>query len=127
MEILVHKNLLESTIKHSLNNMSEAKIKLSERLQSAELKIYNFKTNINDGVYHFDFYSDVLNLGIQLDGYSFCFDETFNSDSIKTFTVGCKSMRVIKITDYQIIIDMDQVVRYLKNEFIPKFEHKLIA
>ncbi len=127
MAILLHKQPSESLVKHSLNNLSEANDKLWHRLQCRDLQSFNFEKNVSNGIYKFDYYSSVLNLGIQLDAYSFCFDETFNSDSLKAFTVSSKSIKVIKLTDYQIIIDMDQIVRFLKNELLIDYSDKLIA
>ena len=127
MAILLHKNPVENVVKHSLNNMTEAKNKLWQRLSESELSVYNFQQNVKSGAYHFDFYSSELNLGIQLDAYSYCFEETYNSDQIKTFRVGYKSIKVVKLTDYQVMIDMDQVMRYLKFELSNKSLNKLIA
>lgn len=127
MAILLHKNPVEAVVKHSLNNMTEAKSKLWKRLSSSELSVFNFQENVKNGAYHFDFYSCELNLGIQLDGYSFCFNETYNSDQIKTFTVGYKSIKVVKLTDYQVIIDADEVMRFLKFEVVNKLVNKLTA
>ena len=127
MAILLHKQPTESIVKHSLNNLSEANDKLWKRLNDEDLKVFNFKKNINSGVYKFDFYSNVLNFGIQLDAYSFCYDETFNTDGFKMLTVSSKSLKVIKLTDYQIIIDTDQVVRFLKNQLNLEYTDKMIA
>jgi len=116
MSISLYKNSSESVIKHSLNNMGEAKKKLWKRLLQRELSEYNFIQNVTNDIYHFDFFSQKLNLGIQLDSYSYCFDETYNSDKIKTLNIAYKDIKVIKLTDYQIIIDTDQVIRHLKFE-----------
>jgi len=118
MVISLHKNSSESVIRHSLNNMVEAKKKLWERLSHSVLLKYDFTPNVTNEKYHFDFFSKKLNMGIQLDSYSYCFDETYNSDKIKTLNIGYKAIKVIKLTDYQVMIDMDQVVRYLKMELI---------
>ena len=127
MAILLRKNPVEAVVKHSLNNMTEAKNSLWQRLSQSELSAFNFQKNIKSGAYHFDFYSFELNLGIQLDAYSYCFEETYNSDQIKTFNVDYKSIKVVKLTDYQVMIDMDQVMRYLKFELSNKPLSKLIA
>lgn len=127
MAVSIHKRSSESIIKHSLNNMSEAKSKLWNRLKQSEFSKYDFQQNVKSGAYHFDLYSLKLNLGIQLDGYSYCFDDTYNYDKIKTLRVGYKSIKVIKLTDYQVMIDMDQVMRHLKYELSNKTITKLIA
>lgn len=127
MAITIHEHSSESVVKHSLNNMNEAKSKFWQRLCKSELSVFNFQQNAKSGAYHFDFYSSELNLGIQLDGYSYCFDDTYNSDKIKTLQVGYKSIKVIKLTDYQVIIDLDQVMRYLKFELSNNALNKLIA
>lgn len=116
MVVSLHKNPSESIIKHSLNNMNEAKKKLWDRLSKSGLSKYDFMQNVTSDSYHFDFFSYKLNLGIQLDSYSYCFDETYNSDKIKTLHIAYKAIKVVKLTDYQIMIDMDQVIRYLKIE-----------
>ena len=127
MAILLHKNPVEAVVKHSLNNIEEAKNTLWQRLSLSGLSICNFQQNVKKGAYHFDFYSAELNFGIQLDAYSYCFDDTYNSDQIKTFTAGCKSIKVVKLTDYQVMIDMDQVMRYLKFELSSKSISRLTA
>ena len=126
MAILSSKNPV-NVIKHSLNNISEAKSKLWQRLSQSELSVYNFQLNKKIGKYQFDFYSEELNFGIQLDVYSYCFEDTYNSDQIKTFVIGHKSIKVVKLTDYQVIIDTDQIMRYLKFELLNKPSSKLIA
>jgi len=127
MAVPFYKNSSETVVKHSLNNMSEAKNILRKGLMKKGLSEYNFVENVKNGTYHFDFFCHKLNLGIQLDGYSYCFDEIYNSDQIKTFNIAYKGIKVVKITDYQVIIDMDEVLRYLKIEISNKSFTQLIA
>ncbi len=127
MSIAVYHNPGELKVKHSLNNVSEALLVLENRILKSELAIFDFVLNTTKKNYHFDFFSEKLQLGIQIDGYSYCYEETENHDDMKLVTISYLGVKVLKVSDYQVLIDVDEVIRFLKQEFVLKRSHKLIA
>lgn len=106
----------ENTIKYTLNNLDASFKKLKERLVQPDLKEFEFNLNINLGNYRFDFYSSKLNFAIQIDTYMY--DDTFNADEIKLVNIAHKGIKVLKVSDYQVFIDLDEIIRFLKNTLI---------
>ena len=112
-------NRIINKVNYSLGNTFEAKELLFKRLSSVnESCAVCFKKDVRIGVYRFDFFCEELNLAINIDAISDNFDEFYNNDQIKTFRISHKSIRVMKVTDYQVLLDLDQVVRYLKNNYL---------
>jgi len=112
-----------------LNHLSESLDKLWERLMFInQLHQLDFVRGGNINNNQFDFYSEQLNVGIVIDAYSYCYDEFYNQDDIKLFTVATPSIKVIKLTDYQILIDLDHVIRFMNAKVLKGFaSNKLIA
>ncbi len=127
MAIALYQTPDELKVKHSLNTISEALIKLENRILKSELAFFDFKMNCAEKKYHFDFYSEKLRLGIQIEGYSYCYNETENHDEMKLVNISYLDIKVLKVSDYQVLIDADEVIRYLKNQLFLKIPGKLIA
>ncbi len=115
MNISLYNPSSETTIKHSLNNVSDSLIQLHQRLQKEVAFKSLFKINHKAGNYHFDFYAPSLRLAIQVDAHSYSYSDIYNSDQIKVMSISHKDITVIKISDYQILMDCDEIVRFIKN------------
>ena len=112
-------NSLFNKINYSLGNTSEAKQLLFNKLLDLnDIYASNFKKDVRIGVYRFDFFCDEFNLAVNIDAISDNFDEFYNNDQIKSFSINQNSIRVLKVTDYQVLLDIDQITRCLKNKYL---------
>jgi len=110
-----HIQATENVIKHSLNNVSESLSELNQRISFESSLKGKFEINYKIDNYHFDFYAPSLKLGIQVDAFSFSYSDIFNTEKVKLLSISHKNIRVLKISDYQILADCDEVIRFLKN------------
>lgn len=111
--IPLHQKLPEEIIKHSLNNTSNAISVLKDELYT---KGYHFLTNQNIGRYHFDFFCPDLKIAIEVDGYAHEFVDIHNQDAPKKLYIASLGITVLRLTDYQILVDIDEIFRTLKHQ-----------
>ncbi len=111
--IPLHQKMPEKIIRHSLNNtikvIDELELKLNE-------KGYHFLRNQTMGRYHFNFYCPQLKIAIEIDGYAHEFLEIYNQDAPKKLFISSMGITVLRFTDHQILVDIDEVLRTLKNQ-----------
>ncbi len=115
MNIAPHTQPKENLIKHSLNNIDESVSVLKKKLFFEKKFVNKFKTNYSLGNYHFDFYFEELRLGIQIDALSYSYSNIYNNDSTKLMSIPHKNMMALKVSDYQVLVDSDEIIRFLKN------------
>ncbi|WP_109299647.1 endonuclease domain-containing protein [Aquimarina sp. AU474] len=111
--IPLYQKVPEKVIRHSLNNtikvIDDLEIKLNE-------KGYHFLRNQTIGRYHFNFYCPQLKIAIEIDGYAHEFLEIYNQDAPKKLCISSLGITVFRFTDHQILVDIDEVLRALKNQ-----------
>ncbi|WP_010179738.1 hypothetical protein [Aquimarina agarilytica] len=127
MSVALCPNPVELKVKHSLNNVSEALVKLENRIGKSELAIYDFKKNNIHLKSQFDLFSEELQLGIRVKAYSCFFEETENQAQIELNNSSCLGVRELVVSDYQVIIDADEVIRYLKCQLFLKTKRQMNA
>ncbi len=110
--ISIHQKVPETVIRHSLDNTIRAIDLLEIKLKE---KGYQFLRNQNIGHYHFDFYAPQLRVAIEIDGYAHEFSDIYNQDAPKTLFISSLGINVLRFTDYQVLIDIDDVFRRLKH------------
>ncbi|MBL0683559.1 endonuclease domain-containing protein [Aquimarina mytili] len=114
----------EEVIRHSLNNTTKTIDILELELQK---KGYYFIKNQKIGRYNFDFYCSELRIAIEIDGYAHEFSEIHNQDAPKKLFISSLDITVLRFTDYQILIDMDEVFRILKGQIESSITHQYVV
>ncbi|OED39585.1 hypothetical protein AB832_03940 [Flavobacteriaceae bacterium (ex Bugula neritina AB1)] len=112
-QIILHRPKSEKIIRYSLNNS----ISITEELQKKLIeKGYQFIRNYEIGNYSFDFYCPQLKIAIEIDGYAHEFSDVYNNDGPKKLYVQSLGIVVLKFTDYQILVDIEDVFRRVKHQ-----------
>ncbi|MHA7056126.1 endonuclease domain-containing protein [Aquimarina sp. M1] len=109
--IPVHQPESENIIRYSLNNSIPATEKLYTTLKD---KGYFFNRNHCINNYTFDFYSPQLKIAIEVDGYAHEFTDVYSQDEPKKLHIDSLGITVLRFTDYQILVDIEEVIRTLK-------------
>ncbi|SEL16133.1 Very-short-patch-repair endonuclease [Aquimarina amphilecti] len=112
-QILLHQPESEKIIKYSLNNSIPATEELYERLTN---KGFYFLRNHKVNNYTFDFYCPALKIAIEIDGYAHEFSEVYSQDAPKKLHINSLGITVLRFTDYQILVDIEEIFRALKHE-----------
>ncbi|MEW7290817.1 endonuclease domain-containing protein [Aquimarina sp. 2304DJ70-9] len=110
--IPLYQKVSEEVVRHSLNNTTRAIDILEQELNK---KGYHFVLNQKIGHYNFNFYCPKLRVAIEIDGYAHEFLDIHNQDAPKKLFISSLGITVLRFTDYQIFVDMDEVFRILKN------------
>ncbi len=111
--IPVHQKVPEKIIRHSLNNTIKTIDILDTKLQE---KGYHFLKNQQLGRYHFNFYCPNLKIAIEIDGYAHEFQDIHNQDAPKKLFISSLGVTVFRFTDYQVLVDIDEIFRAIKNQ-----------
>ncbi|AXT61070.1 DUF559 domain-containing protein [Aquimarina sp. AD10] len=111
--IPLHQKVSEKIIKHSLNNTIKTVDTLGAKLRE---KGFCFLRNQTVGRYHFNFYCPELKIAIEIDGYAHEFHNIHNQDAPKKLYISSLGITVLRFTDYQVLVDMDEIFRTLKNQ-----------
>ena len=107
--------------KNFLNTLDQAREKFKDRLfTNRDMNVYNFEDNVLKHKHKFDFYSNDLNLAIKLENNFSHFDEFDNPLGMKEFYLEKINLKVLKVSDYQVLVDLDQVIRFIKRNYIFK-------
>ncbi|WP_459210749.1 endonuclease domain-containing protein [Aquimarina rhabdastrellae] len=109
--IILRQPVAEKVIRHSLNNSFMAIDKLAQQLTS---RGYHFHRDQNIGNYTFDFYCPKYKLAIEVDTYAHEYDDIYNKDDFKFLKIHSLNITVLRVTDYQILIDTDEIFRHIK-------------
>ena len=103
----------EHIIRHSLDNSISAIDQLNQTLNEKGFKFVRNKTISN---YKFDFYCPQSKIAIEIDSYAHEFSDIHNLDAPKKFSIASLGITVLKFTDYQILTDIEEIIRTIKNQ-----------
>ncbi|WP_298541607.1 DUF559 domain-containing protein [uncultured Aquimarina sp.] len=112
-QIVLHQPESEKTIRYSLNNSIPATEELYKRLRE---KGFFFKRNYKINNYTFDFYCPSLKIALEIDGYAHEFSEVYSQDTPKKLHIHSLGITVLRFTDYQILVDIEEIFRALKHQ-----------
>ena len=111
--IALHQKVPEKIIKHSLNNKLEVIHSLEKKLNE---KGYHFLQSQTIGRYHFDFFCPKLRIAIEIDGYAHEFTDIYNLDAPKKLFISSLGITVLRFTDHQVLVDMDEILRTIRQQ-----------
>ena len=100
---------------------SKSEIKLWQKLKRSQMYGYDFHRQKPIDNYIVDFFCNRLQLAIELDGYSHQILEVWEKDVKKTRRLNELEIRVMRFSDYQILNDIDNVIRAIE-DYILRFE-----
>lgn len=112
-QIVLHQPESEKIIKYSLNNSIPATEELSQGLTE---KGFYFHRNYKISNYTFDFYCPTSKIAIEIDGYAHEFPEVYSQDAPKKLHIHSLGITVLRFTDYQILVDIEEIFRALKHQ-----------
>ena len=123
-QIVLHQPESEKIIKYSLNNSIPATEELYEGLTK---KGFYFLRNHKVDNYTFDFYCPVLKIAIEIDGYAHEFSEVYSQDAPKKLHIHSLGITVLRFTDYQILVDIEEIFRALKHEIKTSYQNSYVV
>ncbi|MCB0462536.1 MAG: endonuclease domain-containing protein [Flavobacteriaceae bacterium] len=103
------------------NNSTKAEIKLWTFLRRNQMYGYDFHRQKPIDQYIVDFFCNKLQLAIECDGYSHEILEVYEKDLKKTIRLKDLGIHVLRFSDYQIMNDIENVLRFIE-DYILKFE-----
>ena len=103
------------------NNSTKAEIKLWTYLRRNQMHNYDFHRQKPVDEFIVDFFCNKLPLAIECDGYSHKILEIYEKDVNKTKRLNELEINVLRFSDYQIMNDIDNVLRAIE-DYIFKFE-----
>ncbi len=112
-QIVLHQPESEKVIRYSLNNSIPATEELYKRFIE---KGFFFDRNYKINNYTFDFYAPLLKIAIEIDGYAHEFSDVLSQDEPKTLYIQSLGITVLKFTDYQILVDIEEIIRAVKHQ-----------
>ncbi|MFD2564173.1 endonuclease domain-containing protein [Aquimarina rubra] len=112
-QIILHQPESEKIIRYSLNNSIPATEELYRKLID---KGFFFKRDHKINNYTFDFYSPLLKIAIEIDGYAHEFTDVYSQDAPKKLHIHSLGITVLRFTDYQILVDIEEIIRALKHQ-----------
>ncbi len=112
-QIILHQPKSEKIIRYSLNNSISVTEKLQKKLYE---KGYQFLRGYEIGNYSFDFYCPQLKIAIEIDGYAHEFSDVYNNDAPKKLRIQSLGIVVLKFTDHQILVDIEEILRSIKHQ-----------
>ena len=113
LQIILHQPKSEKIIRYSLNNSIPVTEELHKKLVE---KGFQFIRNHKIGNYTFDFYCSKLKIAIEIDGYAHEFSDVYSNDAPKKLYIQSLGITVLKFTDHQILVDIDEIFRNLKHQ-----------
>lgn len=112
-QITLHQPESEKIVRYSLNNSIQANDTLHAGLTK---KGFYFLRNYKIHNYSFDFYCPELKIAIEIDGYAHEFTEIYNQDAPKKLHIHSLGITVLRFTDYQILVDIEEIFRALRHQ-----------
>jgi len=113
--------ILKELARQLRNNSTKAEIKLWTYLRRGQMYNYDFHRQKPIDEYIVDFFCNKLQLAIECDGYSHELLDVYNKDVKKTKRLNDLGIYVIRFSDYQVVNDIDNVLRAIE-DYIFKFE-----
>ncbi|GAA0739082.1 endonuclease domain-containing protein [Gaetbulibacter jejuensis] len=103
------------------NNATKSEIKLWTYLRRSQMYGYDFHRQKPIDEYIVDFFCNKLQLAIECDGYSHEILKVYEKDVKKTKRLNDLGVYVLRFSDFQIMNDIDNVIRAIE-DYILKFE-----
>jgi len=101
------------------NNSTKSEIRLWQKLKQNQMYGYDFHRQKPIDNYIVDFFCNKLRLAIECDGYSHEILEVWKKDVKKTKRLNELEVRVLRFSDYQILNDMENVLRAIEDYILP--------
>jgi len=112
---------LKELVRQLRNNSTKAEIRLWTYLRRDQVHGYDFHRQKPIDEYIVDFFCNKLQLAIECDGYSHELMEIYEKDLKKTKQLNELEITVLRFSDYQILNDIDNVLRTIE-DYIYRFE-----
>jgi len=122
-KIIPYNPKLKALARKLRNNSTKAEIILWLKLKNKQMYGCDFHRQKPIGNYILDFFCQALMLGIEVDGYSHELLEVYNKDVKKTTEIKKYGITILRFSDYQVLRDMENVLRAIEH-FIFEFEKK---
>jgi len=106
-----YKNLPEVHTLHYLNN---SMMIINQLENTFKEKGFQFLRNYAIENYTFDFYFPDSKIGIEIDSYAHELSDIYNLDAPKKLSIPSLGVTVLRITDYQILTDVEDIIRTIK-------------
>ncbi len=87
---------------------------LKELVEREDIKLMCFEKNVVIGNYKFNYFSKKYGVGLQVDALTSYEEDIYNMEGVKGFKIPSLSISVLKISDYQLLTDLDEVARRLR-------------
>lgn len=100
------------------NNSTKSEIRLWQKLKRNQMHGYDFHRQKPIDEYIVDFFCNKLQLAIECDGYSHEILEIWEKDIKKTNRLNTLGIEVLRFSDYQIMNDMDNVLRSIEDHIL---------
>ena len=100
------------------NNSTKSEIRLWQKLKRNQMHGYDFHRQKPIDEYIVDFFCNKLQLAIECDGYSHEILEVWEKDVKKTNRLNTLGIEVLRFSDYQIMNDMDNVLRSIEDHIL---------
>lgn len=111
--IPLYQKVSEKIIRHSLDNSITAVDQLHQKFIQ---KGFHFLRNQVINNYTFNFYCSTLKIAIEIDSYSHEYSDIHNLDAPKKLYISSLGITVLRFTDYQILTDIEEISRTIKNQ-----------
>lgn len=121
-KIIPYNPKLKMLARELRNNATKAEIFLWLKLKGKQIFGYDFHRQKPIDNYILDFFCHELMLGIEVDGYSHTLIEIQEKDTIKENKMNKLGITILRFSDYQVINDMENVIRAIEY-FIYEFEN----
>ncbi len=87
---------------------------LEELIDREDIKMMNFSKDVIIGNYKFQYFSKAYGVGLQIDSLNSYEEDVYNMEGIKQFSIPSLNINVLKISDYQLLTDLDEIARVLR-------------
>ncbi|WP_108807880.1 endonuclease domain-containing protein [Aquimarina spinulae] len=111
--IPLYQKVSEKIIRHSLDSSITSIDQLHQKLIE---KGFHFLRNKTVKNYNFDFYCGTSKIAIEIDSYAHEFSDIHNLDAPKKLFISSLGITVLRFTDYQILTDIEEIIRTVKNQ-----------
>ncbi len=112
---------LKALARQLRNNATKSEIILWTYLRRKQMYGYDFHRQKPIDQYIADFFCNALKLVIECDGYSHELLDVYEKDTVKTKRLEALGLNVLRFSDYQILNDIDNVIRAIE-DYIIRFE-----
>ena len=109
---------LKELVRQLRNNSTKSEIRLWQKLKRNQMHGYDFHRQKPIDGYIVDFFCNKLQLAIEWDGYSHEILEVWEKDVNKTNRLNILRIHLLRFSDYQIMNDMDNVLRSIEDHIL---------